>query len=68
VIGTERPGSGVRSPESAPAAAPRAAWLAVLAMLLALPILGHGCHRGDHDDEPAVAPVESRATHAESPP
>lgn len=23
---------------------------------LAVPLFAHGCHRGDHDDEPSVAP------------
>lgn len=30
-------------------------------VLCVLPVFAHGCHRGDHDDEPAVAPVENRA-------
>jgi hypothetical protein len=25
-------------------------------VLLALALFAHGCHTGDHDDEPAVAP------------
>jgi hypothetical protein len=25
--------------------------------LCVLPIFAHGCHRGDHDDEPTVMPV-----------
>ncbi|MBA4190173.1 MAG: hypothetical protein C0467_19485 [Planctomycetaceae bacterium] len=29
---------------------------------LVLPIFAHGCHRGDHDDEPLFVPVEHRAT------
>ena len=29
-------------------------------VLCALPVFAHGCHRGDHDDEPAVVPVQSR--------
>ena len=40
-----------------------ALWFAVVAMLLTLPILGHGCHRGDHDDEPVFVPMDR---HAES--
>jgi len=26
----------------------------------ALPIFAHGCHRGDHDEEPLFVPVEQR--------
>ncbi len=33
----------------------------------ALPIFAHGCHRGDHDDEPLVTPVEQRAKPIEKP-
>ncbi len=40
--------------------------LAAVAML-ALPIFAHGCHRGDHDDEPLYAPVEQRASPVELP-
>jgi hypothetical protein len=46
----------------------RAVWFAFAAMLLALPIFAHGCHRGDHDDEPAFIPIEHRASSAELPP
>lgn len=37
-----------------------AAWL-VVAFLLAVPIFGHGCHRGDHDEEPLFVPPPPRA-------
>ena len=49
-----------------PAPAPAWSWLVVpfAAVLLALPIFAHGCHSGDHDDEPLFAP---RARQPESP-
>ncbi|WP_439626491.1 hypothetical protein [Gemmata sp.] len=34
--------------------------------LCVLPVFAHGCHRGDHDDEPTVVPVESRIEHVRS--
>ena len=40
--------------------APRPWWVAVVVLLLALPIFAHGCHTGDHDDEPLLVPVEER--------
>jgi hypothetical protein len=36
-------------------------------VLVALPIFAHGCHRGDHDDEPLVAPLDHHAVSLESP-
>jgi len=33
----------------------RALWLFV-PIALGLPLFAHGCHTGDHDDEPQVAP------------
>ena len=60
--------SGVGSRETEPEPVPRAVWVAFAAMLLALPIFAHGCHRGDHDDEPAFIPVEHRIISAELPP
>jgi hypothetical protein len=30
-----------------------------VAALLLFPIFAHGCHRGDHDDEPTVAPISA---------
>jgi len=30
-------------------------WL-LLAVALALPVFAHGCHTGDHDDEPLLSP------------
>ncbi|VTT96450.1 unnamed protein product [Gemmataceae bacterium] len=39
----------------------RAFFLGAIALCV-LPIFAHGCHRGDHDDEPTVVPVaEQRA-------
>ncbi|MCE9561624.1 MAG: hypothetical protein K8U57_06175 [Planctomycetes bacterium] len=35
-------------------------FLLVFITFLALPIFAHGCHRGDHDDEPLVVPIEHR--------
>ena len=33
-----------------------------IAAILLFPIFAHGCHRGDHDDEPAFAPVKTERT------
>ena len=30
-------------------------WL-LIPLVLAVPLFAHGCHMGDHDDEPALAP------------
>ena len=57
--------SGVWSRERKPASVPRAVWFAVLALLLTLPIFAHGCHRGDHDDEPQFAPIDHPTSPAE---
>ena len=42
------------------------AWLSPLSGLLALvalavPLFAHGCHAGDHDDEPVFAPQQHDA-------
>lgn len=43
---------------------PTRAFLLGAVALCVLPIFAHGCHRGDHDDEPTVVPVaEQRADH-----
>jgi hypothetical protein len=57
--------TGVRKPVTG--VAPRSWVFAIVAMLLTLPILGHGCHRGDHDDEPLFAPLDHHATQSELP-
>ena len=36
-------------------------WLVVSAVIVA-----HGCHRGDHDDEPLFVPVEERVLSQDS--
>lgn len=36
------------------------AWL-VIVVVLALPIFAHGCHAGDHDDEPVLFPLKQDA-------
>jgi hypothetical protein len=56
--------TGVEEAEARPAAGPRAWWFGVAVALVTLPILAHGCHRGDHDDEPAVAPADRRVPDA----
>ncbi len=33
---------------------------ALISLLCVVPIFAHGCHRGDHDDEPLFQPVEYR--------
>jgi hypothetical protein len=35
--------------------------------LVVLPIFAHGCHRGDHDDEPLVVPLDQQAVPTELP-
>ncbi|MBY0513320.1 MAG: hypothetical protein K2P78_05350 [Gemmataceae bacterium] len=35
--------------------------LVVLVAAVAAPVFAHGCHAGDHDDEPAAAPTEQRS-------
>jgi hypothetical protein len=35
-------------------------WLLIV-VVLALPIFAHGCHAGDHDDEPALFPLKQDA-------
>ena len=38
--------------------------LAFLGLLvIALPIIGHGCHAGDHDDELRLPIVEEKISH-----
>lgn len=34
--------------------------LLVLLAALAVPVFAHGCHAGDHDDEPLVVPNDER--------
>lgn len=34
--------------------------LVVLLAALAVPVFAHGCHAGDHDDEPLAAPRDER--------
>jgi hypothetical protein len=65
-VGSDEPGGIATRGDGQPPPAPlRLALLfAVVVMLLALPIVGHGCHRGDHDDEPVFAPMDQ---HAEPP-
>jgi hypothetical protein len=36
-------------------------------VLLAIPIFAHGCHRGDHDNEPFFVPLKSHVIQAEPP-
>lgn len=43
-----------------PIAVPRPWWFAVAAIVVILPIFAHGCHRGDHDDEPLFVPMDHR--------
>ena len=58
-------GVGESEPSVRPTAGPW--WFGVAVALLTLPILAHGCHRGDHDDEPAVFPADRRSPDAEPP-
>lgn len=51
--------------ESAGGAGPRLWWL--IPVLVAVPLFAHGCHTGEHDDEPAVAPPVAGATEPEVP-
>jgi hypothetical protein len=37
------------------------ATLFVFVAALALPVFAHGCHAGDHDDEPLFIPTEKRS-------
>ena len=38
--------------------------LALLGLLvIALPIIGHGCHAGDHDDELRLPPAPEKTNH-----
>ena len=56
------PGTGVAATRSGAVAAFRRGLGFLVVVALAMPIVGHGCHRWDHDDdEPAVVPVESRS-------
>ena len=32
-------------------------------LVISLPIIGHGCHAGDHDDELSVPLVEEKISH-----
>lgn len=59
--------TGVRSRVSevgsrATGPAPRPLWFFFAVLLLTLPIVSHGCHRWDHDDEPALAPIDRPVT------
>ena len=65
----EHTGIATRGGDGQPPPAPlRLALLfAVVVMLLTLPIFGHGCHRGDHDDEPAFVPTDRHAADSELP-
>ena len=60
--------SGIRSQETGDRLAPRAWWFACVVVLVALPIFAHGCHRGDHDDEPVFVPMDHHKTNVELPP
>lgn len=45
-----------------------AAFLFATLLFLVGPIFAHGCHTGDHDDEPAFAPPPADVTSAPPPP
>ena len=56
---------GARSQESEPRFSLTPVSRLLIPLLLAVPIFGHGCHRGDHDDEPVFAPPPERVAELE---
>jgi hypothetical protein len=53
--------SHVRTPRVRRAAQLGRLWRFGCISLLTVIVVGHGCHRGDHDEEPSVAPPHTRA-------
>jgi hypothetical protein len=39
---------------------PRPLWFAAAGVIVAFLLVAHGCHTGDHDDEPAFIPFSTR--------
>lgn len=55
---------GLTPPARLPTVGRRAFWFLAVA-LTTLPLFAHGCHRGDHDDEPLFVPLSPRVTDLE---
>jgi hypothetical protein len=53
---SERPRVDRRGDDRAPRPGPSLLAAVLIPVVLAVPLFAHGCHTGDHDDEPVFAP------------